>query len=311
MKSYNKNKKAIEFSFTWLFAVIIGTAILVLAIYAATKILSTGGAETSAAAAKEIGVLLNPLETGFEAGVSTSLSLPTDTRIYNGCDNFSGFGKQQIQVAQKSFGRFSEPSVNVSFPNKYIFSNETEEGKKFLIFSKPFEFPFKVANLIYLTSSNEKYCFIDAPENIKSELSQLKQENLLVANCSTSPEFIMVCFDTGTSCDIEVRYNSGYLKKNGDRLRFATDALMYAAIFSGGGIYECQASRLMQRAEELSSIYIKKANLLQQKDCNSNLDLLSLLNSFRSYEDSSDLRLLSDKAEEIEVGNRVSSCRLW
>jgi hypothetical protein len=305
------NKKAIEFSFTWLFAVIIGVVILVLAIYAATKIFSAGQTETTTATAKEIGVLLNPLETGFEEGVSTSLSLVVETRIYNGCDNFSGFGNQEIKVAQKSFGRFTEPSLGINFPNKYIFSNETEDGKKFLIFSKSFDFPFKVANLIYLSSAEKKYCFIDAPENIKEELSQLKQENLLVENCSALSGITKVCFDTGTGCGVKVKYNSGYVEKNSKKLYFTTDALMYAAIFSSGGIYECQVSRLMQRAEELGSIYIKKASLLESKECHSNLDLLPLLNALRNYKDSSDLGTLSNKAEEIEDANRGSSCRMW
>ena len=173
------NKNGMEFSFTWLFAVIVGAVILVLAIYAATKVISTGGEGTSVAAAKEIGVLLNPLETSFQEGTTTSFSVPTDTRIYNGCDNSSGFGKQKISTAQKSFGKFSEPSAAVSFQNKNIFSNKTEEGKTFYVFSKPFDFPFKVADVIYLSSADNRYCFIDAPESIKDELTELKQENLM------------------------------------------------------------------------------------------------------------------------------------
>src|SRR3989344_2803023 len=61
--------------------------------------------------------------------------------------------------------------------------NERGQLNKFYIFSKPFEFPFKVSDLIYLTSENEKYCFDNAPENIAEEILQLNQGNL-AANCS-------------------------------------------------------------------------------------------------------------------------------
>lgn len=306
------NKNGLEFSFTWLFAVIIGAVILVLAIYAATKLMSTGGLETSTATAKEIGILLNPLETSFEEGKTTSISVNTETRIYNGCDDDSGnFGKQLISVSQKSFGKFTEPSIEVSFPNKYIFSEDYEEGKKFYIFSKPFEFPFKIADLIYISSADKKYCFIDAPKNIEEELNQIKQENFATGNCSTLNGFIRVCFGTLKNCEIRVNYNLKYVEKNKSSAYFETDALMYGAIFSEKNIYECQVKRLMQRAGELSSIYSKKSNLLSQKECNSNLELDSFKILLSDYESSSDLSLLSNKADEIKGGNDAVSCGMW
>ena len=311
MKTHGK--KAMEFSFTWLFAIIVGAVILVLAIYAATRIISMGETETGTAAAKEIGVLLNPLETGFEEDISTLLSLPTDTRIYNGCDASGIFGSQGIRTAQKSFGGFSEPSIEVSFQNKYIFSDRFEEGKQFYIFSKPFDFPFKVADVIYLTPSTEKYCFIDAPEEIEDELGDLKQGNLMAENCENVEDVVNVCFSSGSNCDVKVRYNLGYVEKANipGRLYFETDALMYAAVFSDNDIYECHVKRLMKRAEELSGIYEKKASLLSQKNCNSNTNTFSLVNSFRNYKDSSDLSSLYISAKEIERENDISSCPLW
>jgi len=135
-------KSGLEFSFTWLFAVIIGAVIIVLALYAATKIAGSGGAETSTAAAKEIGILLNPLETSFQQDTTTTLVLPTDTRIYNKCDNFGNFGHQIIQTSQKSFNKWGELSTEIEFENKYLFSDDFEGGEVFHIFSKAFDFPF-------------------------------------------------------------------------------------------------------------------------------------------------------------------------
>ena len=71
----------LNISFGWLFAIIVGAVILVLAIYGATKVIKTGQQEGQAVSAKELGILLNPLETGFESASSTHLSLKTETRI--------------------------------------------------------------------------------------------------------------------------------------------------------------------------------------------------------------------------------------
>ncbi|MBU2503632.1 MAG: hypothetical protein KJ879_01075, partial [Nanoarchaeota archaeon] len=143
-----KNKKGFEISFSWFFAIVVGGFILFLAIYGATKVINTGGEANSAKTGKEIGALLNPLETGFESGQTTLLSMPVETRIYNECEDITGnFGRQIIKVSQKSFGDWSLTDINPSFQNKYIFSGEIVEGKNFIIFSKPFELPFKVADL--------------------------------------------------------------------------------------------------------------------------------------------------------------------
>jgi hypothetical protein len=305
------SKKGIEFSFTWLFAVIVGAFILFLAIYAATKIIQGGGAEQNTEVAKEIGVLLDPLETGFEAGVSSSISLNSETRIYNGCNNLGNFGNQKIQVSQKSFGKWTDLGLEQEFQNKYIFSGQYAEGKTFLIFSKPFDFPFKAGDLIYLAPSSDVYCFMNPPKSVEDELSKMGQENLLVNNCSGIKSAINVCFNAGTDCGINVRYNQGYVDKNGTRLYFNDDALMYGAIFSDSQVYECQVQRLMKRANQLVNLYEKKANLLGQEGCDSNLELSSFSSGLGSYQNSLGLSFLAIIANNIGEENDASPCRLW
>ena len=155
-------KKAyLQISFAWLFAIIVGAVILFLAIFFSIKLINIEQTIQDAKTSKEIGILLNPLETGFETTKSTSISFPAETRIYNKCNNKGTFGRQIIQVSQKSFNEWSETNIDVGFSNKYIFSEEYVEGKKFYIFSKPFDFPFKVSDLMMITSSEKDYCFID------------------------------------------------------------------------------------------------------------------------------------------------------
>ena len=307
------NKKGfLQISFAWLFAIIVGAFILFLAIFASTSIVQTEQTSTDAQTAKEIGILLNPLETGFETGKTNSIIIPSETRIFNRCNNDGFFGRQIIKVSQKTFGEWTDTGVDVGFSNKYIFSENFVEGKKFFLFSKPFEFPFKVTDLIYLTSAEKKYCFLDPPEQIEDEISSLNQENLLLNNCDVNS--VRVCFNSNSNCDITVNYGSRYVDKNNERMFFYTDSLMYSAIFSEKEIYECQLKRVMQRAEQLSLLYVDKAEFISREECNTNLnqellELNNLENNFRSSENfNNNIINLVDK---IKTRNKIAECKLW
>ncbi len=310
----NKRKRGIEVSFAWLFAIIVGVVILFLAIYGATRTIRLGQYKISVETEKEIGILFNPLEIGFETAKVTSFSLPTETRIYNECDEEGIFGEQIIGVSQKSFGRWPEPAEGASFKNKYIFSENVTEGKKFYVFSKPFEFPFKVADLIFLIPESEKYCFMNnVPDEIKDEIDDLNQKNLLTeedeecVNANTK-----VCFSFEDDCNIIVDYyeSGGRVKKDGEKMDFEGDALMYAGVFSDKEIYECQLKRLMQRLEQLALLYDNKASFVAGK-CPSNLNLLELSNDAARFEDSSDLDSISSLVNDIKDKNEDAYCKLW
>ena len=311
INNIKSNKRGFEFSFGWLFAIIVGAFILVLAIYGVTKIFDTGGDITSARTGKEVGILLNPLETGFETAESILFTMPVETRIYNRCDNESVFGRQIIKISQKRFNKWTETDVDIGFQNKYIFSENFAEGKNFFIFSKPFEFPFKVADLVYLTSINKEYCFADAPDRIKEELEQLNQENLLVENCTEKS--INICFaESGSGCDVVVNENLKSVKKNGqEAVYYETDALMYAAIFSDKASYECQLSRLMKRTNALLRLYEEKNFILSRQACSSDVDLLPFKSMINDVQNSEQLERAAAKINEIEVQNDRAECKLW
>ena len=318
-----KTKKAqLQVSFAWIFAIIVGAFILFVARYTATKVVKTGDTGVSAKAGKEISALLNPLEIGFETGVVVLLTVPVETRIYNQCDSSGNFGRQVIKVAQKSFNTWADTDVEAGFPNKFIFSDGVEEGKNFIIFSKPFEFPFKVSDLIYMTSSSKKYCFFKAPNDVKSELEDLGQENILVEDTNCSQGSIKVCFSgTGTGgsassgCDITVDKMQSSVEKRGAKMYYETDALMYAAIFSDKVVYECQVKRLMKRTAQLSSLYDGKMSLLSQKGCADTIELQSLASSASSLTNSSsgsqDLFLTAVVADQVNRQNDAATCKLW
>ena len=303
------NKKGLEMQFAWIFAMIVGAIILVLTMISVLKVTETQNTAIDAATAKEIGVLLNPLETGFESARTTSLVLPKETRIYNNCATDGEFGKQTLRLSQKSFNKWSETDVNVGFENKYIFSDSVAEGRKFLIFSKPFEFPYKVSDLIFLTSSEKKYCFQNAPSDISDELSNLGQENIFLENCPE--DSTIVCFSG--NCDIKVNFELQSVEKNSKKVFFDDNTLMYAAIFSSPELYECQFKRLMQRDSALASLYSNKAGIVSANGCNTNLgqDLEILSSKLDSIEKSENLNLIIEDVKDISDKNEISRCKLW
>jgi len=314
MKLKIKNKRGqIEIPFTWLFAIIVGIVIVFIAIYSSSRLVDVGQKTTNVQTGKEIQVLLNPLETSFQSAQTTSITIPSETRINNKCEDFENFGRQGIQLDQKNLGKWSNTETSTWTNNRYIFSDNITEGKKFYIFSKQFNFPFKIADLIYLTSANEEYCFKDAPQEIIEEISILKQENLYFENCPQ--ESITVCFESGP-CNISVDYSRGYVKKGTDFLYFAgldddSTALMYAAIFSDKSIYECQIKRLSVRLKTLSKLYLDKEDYLSEKGCETNLqsDLIDL--SQAEIQNSEGFQSLQENVNIMNENNDGRICSLW
>lgn len=302
-------KGYLQISFAWMFAIIAGIVILSLAFFMVSKIINSGQTNVNAVTAKEIEVLLNPLETGFESGQTTSFTLASGTRINNECEEFGSFGKQIISVSQKSFNKYTDTDIDVGFENKYIFSDRYIEGKKFYLHSKPFEFPFKVADLIFLTS--KEYCFLNVPEEIKNDIPS--QDNIKTTVSECSQDATTVCFSESGKCDIQVYYSRGEVKKDGETLYF-TGNLIYGAIFSDPEIYECQTKRLMKRTSQLASLYWDKSRFLVQKECSSEIDsdLLGLINSLKDFENSEELSFSESYSNILENRNEQRGrCQLW
>jgi len=305
----------LEIPFGWLFAIIAGAVILVMAIYVATQLIKTSGIESNVVTSKEIGIILNPLEISFESDKVTFLELPAETRINSSCDIEGNFGMQKITISQKVFGQWSETGLNVSFPNKYIFSENNLEGKNFYLFSKPFDFPFKVADLIYLIPKEKTYCFIINPGNITTTIRDLNLQNIInVTTQSRCPAgSINVCFVGGTTrCDIKV--NTGSIKtvtKGIVSNSFEGDALMYAAIFSDSGDYKCQVRRLMKRVESLADLYNEKANFIARKNCNTDFNLARLMQDARDFSTFGSFSEISSTVNQIKIANKNAYCKLW
>lgn len=322
-----RNKRGeFEFSFAWIFAILAGVFIVSLAIYGVIKFTNISKTEINAQTTMSIAVLTNPLESSFESAKRSMILTNAETRIYTSCSSLetisSKFGKQIIRTSEKTYNKWSEEEgFEQDFQNKYMFSKDPIEGNKFYVFSKPFEMPFKIADLIYITSTRDKYCFVNPTEDIEDELEDLigenpsENENFFLANRERDcPEVsTTICFRTSeTSCDISV--SNTYVQKSDGRVYYIGDSLMYAAIFSDKEEYECQLKRLMNRAEQLFEIYQDKSNfVLQETGCNSELDfqLIQMLNLIKGFESSEDVSTIMVLAQEMENINENAKCKLW
>lgn len=311
-----KKRGAFDFSFSWLFALIVGAVILFLAIFFISKFAGTQANIQDTKNAKEISVLLNPLETGFEESGKTLLTLPTNSRLVTRCVSSDEFGKQTLNLQSENYDKYSDTRTEISFNNKYIFFEKNVEGKIFYIFSKPLNFPFKIATLNYIIPVSQKYCFVDVPRDIKEDLEKVNISNFkLVDDLTDCDEGAKtVCFDS-SNCLINVD-NSDYSVKKSNSFVYYEDnsALMFAAIFSDSNLYECQLKRLLKRTSYLSNMYLQKYYLDQEAGCAQTSIpsyLLTLETLSSNIEDSTKLSQLSTTILELENKNTRMSCSLW
>jgi len=289
------SKRGIALPFNWIFAIIVGTVILFLALYAVSQFVSTsqniGSTETSA---KLVGIFEGVGGIGDE---KIEIEFREESRVEFSCDELSNrpFGLQRVRYGE---------GLDISIKDKYIFSEGVVEGKKLNVFSKPFYLGYKVSDLVIV--SNDNYCFVDAPLEIKEELSSLGLSNVKFDDSEC--EGIDVCFSGG--CDIVVDNN--VIRKDGKRMIYV-DNLIFAGIFSSPEIYECNVKRLVSRFKELALIYEEKVSLIEDRGCKSNLDVkLSIIRDF-DVESSADLILFNDMVGEVNEINKIQpeGCEVW
>ena len=303
-------------NFAWIFGILVGAVILAIAIFATVNLVGTESKISETEVAKQLGILLNPVETNLEEAGYAVINLPAETQIINRCRTHGSFGKQIIATNErKGIGGFGEEGEEISFFNKYIFSDEIEEGKNLYLIVKPFEMPYKIADLVFASASN--YCFVNSPEDVSKEIGDLNPAHVSFSenaiDCSQESE--KVCFGGASGCNIEVNLQGQYVTKEGESVSYE-GALLYGAIFAKPEIYECQVRRLMQRNAELAYLYADKTDFLSGKGCSSNLkpELLSFASELQFEEEDSSVTKLNTiytSAKILEDRNDLLECELF
>jgi hypothetical protein len=306
-----------EFDFVWLFAILAGAAILVLAIYGATKATDSMKYQQETQLTKSLAVILGPLQSGYADSKTNKISFGQETRIDNYC-NDEGFGSNVLSTRTKSSigNTWTTQTGEIAVNNLFIFSS-SQQGKKFDILSKPFNYPFKVGEILIINS--EKLCVKKMPIELEQDLENLAMASLEIVNCSEESKTI--CFGN-SGCDINVygtcstmdcdsKYDEGYVEKNGERIYFVGN-LLYAAIFSDKDLYDCNVQRLLYRASQLSQILSEKASLMDSRGCSTSLK--ADLSFWASTLNKSSVSSLDDNnkiARGLQKQASTERCKLW
>lgn len=295
-----KHSKGQGMQFGWLFAVIIGAVILFLAISFSGKIIGTGTYQTQAELARNFDIILNPFSSigGAQVSLSKPVSLPEKTEVNFTCS--SSLDSETMFLKLKK----GDQAFPYSIKNKYVFSESFNE-KELWIFAKPFEMPWRVDDLIYIVSKN--YCFVNPPENIRKELSDLNSSKIIVTSTKTEcKDYMTVCW-IGI-CDILVNPDS-VRTKDGKLLRYIDDSTMYAAIF-GPTNYNCNLDRILNRLGNQVDIFTAKADLLSERGCIEIIDLKQELSGLKQAINSRDYGSIKDYSSKIDNKNKIS-CPLY
>jgi hypothetical protein len=323
-----KKRAIFGLPFNWIFALLVGAAVLFLAIYGVVKILDIGDPVKNTQTAAALVALFDPLETGLAEQISGGIYLNKEARLFFSCEHLENrpFGKQIIRYTEKRFGKFGKKSTPVPVTDKYVFAENIVEGKTLYVFSRPFFMPFKVGDMIIISS--EEYCLYEAPNEFKKSFEGTELNNVKLItdldNCTGS----VVCFDLNNpKCDISVEgdctdrkcessYDYGSVVKDGKEMHYIGN-LVYGAIFSDPETYECNVLRLMNRFDMLGELYLDKVNITEMKGCSSNtkVKLRVMMNSADDVRSSEDLISfgLYEKSKEVDLVNKAAKpvCRLF
>ena len=256
------NKKGIEFSFAWLFAILVGAAILVAAIYFTLGVADTSKKNVDTSTAFEVTGLLRPAQSGIDVGKSSLIKLAQDTKLTFSCKLEGDFGEQRLATSvNAAIGKTSD-GIESKAKDIYVFSDKQINGKELRVISLGFSFPYDIANILIVYNKN--YCFVNAPDYVKEELDRLGVNDsikLAFSKSSCAASSVKVCFSEET-CDINVDIVGSFVKKGNQRLYYY-DNLLYGAIFGDSQTYECQVYRIIKRTAAIASLYSSKSEIVR------------------------------------------------
>ncbi len=276
-------KRAVASSLSWIVVVLVGAAILFLAIFFAGKIGDVGEFKGNIDIANYLdGVFGSFGSSGAVASVtSKEVDVPGSVLVDFDC--------KEIIV-----GTADEEAVkrheNLIFGKDAVY-------KEMNVFSKAFKMPFRVADLVYVYAG--KVCFIGFPDEYWSVLAELNDKFVgsvekcgRVSCCSRESEKVM------------------FLSLEDEKV---SKELVLGKIFSDSELFECNVKELGRRIVLLSQIYEKKAGYLQgREDCSYTVIKWKLVElrgiALRMEKGELVFEVLNSVASELEYLNGVLRC---
>lgn len=292
-----KSKKgAIEVSFNWIFVMIAGSVILLFFI----SLVNTQREKSETNIALTVKTELKSILTG--AALSESRELEIDLpKInlrficeYHECDTFDTSDNPSC-YSQYEIGK---TGINQQTPNQIIFAPSEISGKKILTWTIPWNVPFYVTNLLFITGTNVKYIFVNdgadtlnlynrfldkANKYLLSE-GDLQYEdpegnkNFKFIFTNTDPGSVIISTQILAAANkkdiIAIKINSALKQIEfysieddyfvfEDSTYYLTDAEIYAAIFSDSiNFYSCNMQKAFNRLHLISKVLSGRSDKL-------------------------------------------------
>ena len=269
-----QRKGIIEMQFNWALILILGGAMLILAITISSREKSISETSASVSLANSLHNILSNNALGYESE-STSSILPKKSKIIFECNRYL------VEDASKSIKDF------------ILFSPGAIDSDAILIDKLGWDFPYPAGNFLYLTSNEMRYIFIGdsefarksfqmAPANIEKEgytsihaVQNYGNTEVRLVFFGQDPEIPNMLNKPGikiTALKINGDGQQGALEFfNFDNGAFASNgksgytgmASLFGAVFSEDiSRYECNMEKAFLRLNMVSYIYLNKSNFI-------------------------------------------------
>lgn len=245
-------KKA-QMQFNWVFVIIAGVVILGFFVTFIVRYIDIQTMKENAQISSDLYNILYTLQkSSFRTELNVSLGVITDLNF--SCD--------KLMV-----GNFAPASLK----NEYVFSPKTMKTDILNVWMQSWKYPFKIANLFYISSKEKKY-FILFDESSAGFVNNLSLPAFNIQKTTTIPnikdENTKVISFTSKNADVKIIPNeNGNVIINGKTYPLFGLPLVYGAMFSDN--YPCLLDKLLNKFLTIIEIYKTKADYLSllKTDC--------------------------------------------
>jgi hypothetical protein len=158
MKSKNSKKSQLAIPFHWIFILVAGALILIFFVSIIYRQKSVAEQKIAITLVSDIEEIFAGAGTG-EVEATNYLEIPK-TEITFICDEETGYSEYSIKGSGKS----------IQNPNDFMFSPDLIKGKELVMWSLPWNTPFRIGNFLMIGSTAVRYVVVYEDENAVKDL---------------------------------------------------------------------------------------------------------------------------------------------